>query len=199
MTVRHMCGQCNAELFEIYDSRTDSGNNAIFSLPDNFKELSKVEQNELKTRHEELKKTLDELTHKKRERILSAVEKGLPVILLLCPQCRKLYDSRKLSTEEGHMTNQVPVRKAKGKIISDDLDSIQEEMESEFEGIWNNEQSVYVYGDHLKDQFYENKPSISESMFYKREKHITDSPLVQRELRRIQEDPNKDITDVKVM
>lgn len=190
----YQCANCNAGLYTIYNSQQDQYNpDSIWSLPDDFETLPYYKQKDIVSAMETLKITLDKLSSKKRERIITAIEDKRHIIILLCPICKTYYDNR---NDFGNET--IPAKKPDKKVVSDDLTSIEEATSNDFDYQGGSMQDIYVYSDDLKDQFYENKSSVSESRLKQKEEHRYNIPYVKKELERIKGDSMKELVDVHV-
>jgi hypothetical protein len=195
----HLCAHCGSVLQEVYDSQKDSGENNLFSLPDNLHEMNAEEADIIRHNNEEMIKLLDKLTEQKRSRIILSVEHGNVVIIKVCPTCRKIYDNRMINNSQyyNYQNNTMPVLKPTKKVVSDDVESVNDATMTDFDNNGGGKQEVFVSLNKPHPQ--ERMPiNISVSKYHNKERNLTNIPYVADEIQRLKNRPDKNITDVNI-
>ena len=190
-----------SELMDIYDPSIDE--DIFITMPENYDELSPFEKEAISSRRETLIIILDKLNNEKKRRYNEIITTQ-SAIILVCPRCKKVFDSTSIvMREKTHSDgNEIPTRKPKQhKVISDDRESIDEATSSPFDQAFMSARQIFMASD--KDEYGNektNKNKSSNTVFKQNEdlKTLDNLPYAKQQLKSMVEKYGKENVNLQI-
>lgn len=134
--ISFFCSGDGCELYDIYSPMIDD-ESLIASNPDNFDEMAEQEKQNLIQRRQLLIETIANIRSEEKRKRLNRIVSQQNGIILVCPNCKRVYDSTSISLQEKTYSsdrNIMPFRKpTKHRVVSDDKESVERATTNDFE------------------------------------------------------------------